>query len=66
MSKYYKKQDSRLYTVEEACKILKVSRMTIYRWIKKGWIVPVILPSGRLRIPHEEVQRLLEKEKVAT
>jgi len=61
MSKTSKEIESRLYTVEETCEILKVSKITLYRWIKRGWISPIILPSGRLRIPEDEVQKILEK-----
>lgn len=40
-------------------KLLGVDTHTIYRWIEKGYITAVRLPSGRLRIPSNEVERIL-------
>ncbi len=37
---------------------LSVSRATIYRWCKSKVIGFVKLPSGHIRIPREEVDRL--------
>ncbi len=50
----------RLLRTGEAAKLLGVSRHSIYRWIEKGLIRAVRLPSGRYRIPESEVRRILE------
>jgi excisionase family DNA binding protein len=55
----------KLYTTTEVCKILKVSRSSLYRWIKKGWISVVVLPNGQLRVPSSEVEKLLQALKSA-
>ena len=38
---------------------LGISKRTLYRWIKTGKIKAVVLPSGRIRIPREEVEKIL-------
>lgn len=48
-----------LITIKEAAENMRVSRQTIYAWIKEGNIKPVRTPSGRLRIP---VDQLIMKE----
>jgi excisionase family DNA binding protein len=37
---------------------LNVSRETLYRWRRKGIIKSVTLPTGHIRVPREEVERL--------
>lgn len=44
-----------LVTINEATQILKVTRQTIYLWIKSGKIKPVKIPGGRLRIPADQL-----------
>ena len=48
-----------LLTINEAAERMHVTRQTIYAWIKDGNIKPVRTPSGRLRIP---VEQLIMKE----
>lgn len=55
----------KLYTTAEVCKILKVSRSSLYRWVKKGWISVVVLPNGQIRVPSSEVEKLLHTLKSA-
>jgi excisionase family DNA binding protein len=45
-----------LVTVTEAAKVLRVSRKTVYQWLKKG----VIRKSGtpQVRIPQSEIDRI--------
>jgi excisionase family DNA binding protein len=49
---------------EKMCKVwdlereLSVSRATIYLWCQRGAIEYVRLPSGHIRIPHNEVEKL--------
>mgnify|MGYP001626380320 CR=1 FL=1 len=47
------------YTVKELAALLRVSDSTIRRMIRKGQIKAIKLPSGTLRIPEEEVSKLL-------
>ena len=51
----------RLLKVKEAASILNVDRRTIWRWIKKGRIQAIRLPSGRYRIPEGEVVKILRE-----
>lgn len=53
-----------LLTPNEAAQILKVDRLTIYRWIKSGRLEARRLPDGGLRIEAEELEKLLTKTKV--
>jgi excisionase family DNA binding protein len=45
-----------VFTIPEAAKLLKVTPMTIFRWIKSGKINPVKL-SNRTLIPKSEIKR---------
>lgn len=51
-----------LLTITEAAKRVKVSRETIYAWIRTGKLIPVRTPGGRLRIPENELIKPVEKE----
>jgi len=44
-----------LLTITEAAKRIHVSRETIYAWIRQGKLRPVRIPSGRFRIPEEQL-----------
>ena len=44
-----------LLTITEAAKRIHVSRETIYAWIRAGKLKPVRIPSGRYRIPEEQL-----------
>ena len=44
-----------LLTISEAANKMRVSRETIYAWIRKGKILPVQTPSGRLRIDEAQL-----------
>ena len=48
----------KLYTVNEVCKILKVTRRTIERW-RKGKMIDVLDINGSLRIKESELKRLM-------
>ncbi len=43
----------------QAARLIGVSRMTIFRWIKRGWIQPVIVDGKRMLAKNqlEEVRR---------
>ncbi len=51
-----------MYTVKELAIMLNVSQSTVRRMIYKGQIKAVRLPTGTLRIPEDEVARLLRPE----
>lgn len=46
------------FTIIELAEKLRVSRDTIDRWVRRGLIEVVRLPSGHYRIPLAEVERL--------
>jgi excisionase family DNA binding protein len=53
------KKVERLLTSEEVCETLKISKPTLYRWIRRGWIRAVTLPGQRIRIPEEEIRKIV-------
>jgi putative resolvase len=54
----------RLVTVSEARRMLGVSYITLWRWIREGRIRAVRGPSGRWLIPWSEIERLRGRVKV--
>ncbi|MEM3699923.1 MAG: helix-turn-helix domain-containing protein [Candidatus Bathyarchaeia archaeon] len=46
------------YKVSEVAQMLNVTDQTVYRWIKKGLIVCIRLPSGHLRIPSSQLFKI--------
>ena len=48
----------RYVTVGEARRVLGVSYITLWRWIREGRIRAVRGPSGRWLIPWSEIERL--------
>ncbi len=57
------KHDKPFLTPKEAAKILKVSRCTIYRWLRREWITGITLPSGAKRITRASVDKVLDTGK---
>lgn len=51
-------QPERLLKVREAAELCRVNEGTIYRWIAKGWLKAVRLPSGFIRIAEATVREL--------
>jgi len=49
----------KLYTLEEVAKMLGLSRRTMYRWVRRGWISIVVLPNGQIRVPSSEIEKLV-------
>ena len=47
------------YKVSEVAKILSMSRITIWLWIKEGKIKAIRTPGGTYLIPESEVNRIL-------
>lgn len=52
---------SELLTAKEAADLLRVSRGTVTRWVRLGQLQAVRLPSGGIRIPRAEIDRILSK-----
>ncbi|MEM3629143.1 MAG: helix-turn-helix domain-containing protein [Candidatus Bathyarchaeia archaeon] len=46
------------YKVRQVAHMLGVTDQTIYRWIKKGLIACIKLPSGHLRIPDSQPSKI--------
>jgi excisionase family DNA binding protein len=46
---------------EQAAHMLGISGTTLDRWIKRGHIKPIRMPSGRRRFAVEEIRRVLDK-----
>ncbi len=53
-------QQKRLLRVDEAAKILNVSRWTVYRWVEAGRLGGTRLGAGSLRIFSETVAALID------
>jgi len=51
-------------TPDQVVEIFQISKVTLYRWIRRGWIKAVILPGKRIRIPESEILRLINSKKV--
>lgn len=49
-------------TVKQAAQWLQVNEETVWRWIRKGKMKAVRLPSGRLRIEESEIRRMIPNE----
>jgi putative resolvase len=43
---------------KEVAKIFNISMKTLWKWQKKGIIKAVRLPTGKLRYPRSEVERI--------
>lgn len=43
----------------EAAEMLNISRAALYQWVAKELIKPVRLPTGKLRIPLSELNRII-------
>jgi putative molybdopterin biosynthesis protein len=54
-----KKSEYIFYTVEEIAKMLKVSKMTIFRYIKSGKLKAVKI--GQWRIKKEDFEKFINK-----
>lgn len=46
-----------MYTIDEFCKIFRITRQTFYNWVSKG-LVNVVKVDRIVRITEEEVNRL--------
>ena len=53
---------SAFLSLNDMAQALNVSYWAVYRWVNKGQVRCIRLPSGRLRIPREELDRLKTTE----
>jgi excisionase family DNA binding protein len=53
-------QQKRLLRVDEAAKILNISRWTVYRWVEEGRLGGTRIGVGSLRIFSETVSALID------
>ena len=53
-------QQKRLLRVDEAARVLNVSRWTVYRWVEEGRLGGTRLGAGSLRIFSETVAALID------
>ncbi len=49
----------KLLKIPEAADLLGITSSALYEWIKAGRIKPVRLPTGKLRIPLSELDRVI-------
>ena len=56
--------ESELLRIQEAAKVLQVSKWTIYRWIDEGRLRGTKIGQGSLRVFRASVTELIEREKV--
>lgn len=52
----------KLYTAEEACKILRCSKPTLHRWKKSG-IIPFVRIGVNIRYRESDINNLLNSRK---
>jgi len=50
--------EKHFFAIVELARELGVSRDTIDRWVRRGLVAVVRLPSGHYRVPQAEVERL--------
>jgi len=52
--------NEKLYTINEVCEVLRISRDTYYEWVKKGKLTTIKLSKNVVRIKQSELDRLLQ------
>lgn len=52
------------YKAIEVAELCRVDVSTVLRWIRSGRLPAIRLPSGRIRIPAQEVERIRQPIKV--
>ena len=58
-------ENGKMLTLRQTAEILNISTRTLLRWIESGKIRAVRLPSGRIRIPQTEIEKVLRGAKEA-
>lgn len=54
------KASERLITPEQAADTLKVSKVTLWRWEKSGYLIPVSI-GGKKRYRNSDIVKIIEK-----
>jgi excisionase family DNA binding protein len=54
-------KEAALLSTVEVAEILRVSRSTVTRYVRLGLLKSMRLPSGVIRIPRSEVERLMRE-----
>lgn len=49
-----------MLTPQEVADLFRVSRRTVYRWVRAGKLVAMPTPGGHWRVSGEQVRRLWE------
>ncbi len=52
--------DQDVFTVDEAAEYLRVSRPTVYRWMRDGQLPFYVLPKGGRRLKKQDLEQLLK------
>lgn len=53
-----------LLTIKQASKELGISKCSMYRWVKRGWIGYVRLPNGSIRILQISISKVLAGKRI--
>jgi len=59
-SEFGESKNETYYTIAETAKELKVSKPTLWRWCKSGYLVPITV-GGKRRYKTSDIQKLLTK-----
>ncbi len=51
-----------LLTVKQAARELSMSKCSVYRWVKRKWLVSYTLPNGTIRIPQDSIDKVLVRK----
>lgn len=54
------KASERLITPEQAADTLKVSKVTLWRWEKSGYLIPISI-GGKKRYRNSDIAKIIEK-----
>lgn len=53
-----------LLTIDEACRLLKISRKTLYNWMKRGKIPIVKLSNRAIRVKETDIMSLITERTI--
>jgi excisionase family DNA binding protein len=59
--KSQKDESDKLFTISEACEILRCSRPTLHRWKKNG-IIPFVNIGGNIRYRKSDIEKILKSK----
>ena len=52
-----------ILTVKQAAKALGMHKCSVYRWVKRGWLMYFRLPNGTIRIQRASIDIVLAGNK---